>query len=491
MKKRPSVPRVTLITTLIAATLATQAIAAPTPCTEGTRVTPAGQTGGDIQDAIGRAPKGATVVLSGVYEVDRPLRLGDGMGLCSEKGATLHWARAARNGMMVEAMSSSHTRLLNLVLDGRGVMVRGRGHRIENSIFTNIESTSPDHKHWGQRHGVFIVDRGEALVIRGNRFQNVIDTGIMGYGLKDSVIAENHFVDTAEGIHLWDSGSTRIENNTGQGFTAMAIETQGKDDLPGFVVQGNHFGLWAPSVVQGYFALSIVNGKGSVVRDNTVMAAPGAKAMALEVGGDSPVITGNKFSNAGIVIAGAVGDVVIDRNTLVNAFVTKDINEVRGRTLTISGNTITNAPNAAIRIDRWDGYEEIVIKDNVITKSLSKQSEDFYGILAAGTRRKPLRIVGNAITITGGGGSKARVSCLFNAGYQGDMKDTLIANNACDGNGVASFAESNSLGGHLGVIYRQNTLTNLKAGITGDASGLVADRNVLRNVAADRAGLDR
>lgn len=489
MKTLPRAPRATLLAALAIAAFGTQASAAPAPCSEGTRVTPSGQTGDDIQDAIGRAPQGATVILSGVYEVDRTIRLGNGMGLCSEKGATLHWARATRNGMMVEAMSSSNTRVRNLVFDGRGVMVRGRGHRIENNIFTNIGTPSTDQKHWGHRHAVFIVDRGEALVIRGNRFQNVIDTGVMGYGLKDSVIAENHFVDTAEGIHLWDSGSTRIENNTGQGFTAMAIETQGPDDLPGFVVQGNQFGAWAPSVTSGYFAMSIVNGKGSVVRDNTVTAPPGARAMALEVGGDSPLVTGNRFTQAGIVVAGAVGDVVIDKNTLVNALITKDINDVRGRTLTISGNTITNAPTAAIRIDRWDGFEEIVIKDNVISKAMSKQSGDFYGILAGGTRRKPLQIVGNAITITGAGGMRA--SCLFNVGHQGDMKNALIANNICEGGGIASFSESNSNGGHQGVVYRQNTLSNLRAGITGDASGLISEKNTLRNVGTDRAGLDR
>lgn len=490
MKKLPWAPRAALLATVIATALAAQeAMAAPVPCTDGARVTPSGQTGGDIQDAISRAPRGATVILSGVYEVDRAIRLGDGMGLCSEKGATLHWARATRNGMMVEAMSSTNTRVLNLVLDGRGVMVRGRGHRIENNIFTNINSTSADHKHWGHRLGVFIVDHGEALVIRGNRFQNVIETGIMGYGLRDSVIAENHFVDTAEGIHLWDSGSTRIEHNTGQGFTAMAIETQGKDDLPGFVVQGNNFGLWAAGVAPGYYAMSIVNAKGSVIKDNTITAAPGMKATALEVGGDSPLVTGNKFNNAGIVIAVALGDVVIDKNTLVNAPLVKDINEVRGRTLTISGNTITNAPTAAIRIDRWEGYEAIVVKGNVITKSLSKQPGDFYGILVGGTRRKPLQIIGNAITISGGGGGRA--SCLFNVGHQGDMKDALIANNACEGGGIASFSESNSSGGHQGIIYRQNTLSNLRAGITGDSSGLIPDKNSLRNVATDRAGLDR
>lgn len=489
MKKLPWVPRAALLATWTTVALAAHAIAAPAPCTEGTRVTPSGQTGDDIQDAINRAPKGATVVLSGVYEVDRTIRLGNGTGLCSEKGATLHWARATRNGMMVEALSSSNTRVLNLVLDGRGVMIRGRGHRVENNIFANIDSASADHKHWGHRLGVFIVDHGEALVIRGNRFQNVIETGIMGYGLKDSVISENHFVDTAEGIHLWDSGSTRIENNTGQGFTMMAIETQGQDDLPGFVVQGNNFGLWAAGVAPGYYAMSIVNAKGSVVRDNTITAAPGMKATGLEVGGESPLITGNKFNNAGIVIAVARGDVVIEKNTLVNAPLVKDINEARGRTLTISGNTITNPPNAGIRIDRWEGYEEIVIKDNVITKAFAKQSSDFYGILVGGTRRKPLKIIGNAITISGGGSGRA--SCLFNVGHQGDMKDALIANNVCEGGGVASFSESNSNGGHQGVIYRQNTLSNLRAGITGDSSGLIPDKNTLRNVGADRAGLDR
>ncbi|WP_285199587.1 hypothetical protein, partial [Klebsiella pneumoniae] len=70
-------------------------------------------------------------------------------------------------------------------------------------------------------------------------------------------------------------------------------------------------------------------------------------------------------------------------------------------------------------------------------------------------------------------------------------RGTVVADNVCEGRGHGVFVRTNSQGGHRGVRYLRNTLRDLRQGISGDSSGLMAERNQLERVAADPAGLER
>lgn len=467
----------------------TPAHAAPSPCPEGTRIVPTGQDGRAIQQAIDQAPAGAVVMLGGHYQVDRTLRLKSGTQLCAQAAATLAWEDESRPGMLLDATRADRTRIQNLILRGRGIALKGRGHQIENNWVRGITGGPQQGKaHWNQRHGVLVIDRAEQLRVVGNRFEDIIDTGIMAYGLRDSTLSGNHFLRVREGIHLWSCGDTLIAENTGEGFTAMALEVQG-DDLPGLRIRDNRFGNWRADHDEGYHAMSIVSGIGAVIQGNVVDARPTLGA-ALEVGGTGPEVRQNTFSGAPLVIATAP-DARIEGNTLRGAGIVKDVNRVRGGQLTIRGNRIEQAPGAAITTDQWRGYDRIDISDNTIIRQQKAGDPPFIGILLTGTGKAPLQVTGNRITLLPADAQPAPMACLGNSGFEGDMRGTVVADNVCEGRGHGAFVHTNSHGGHRGVRYLRNTLRNLRQGITGDSSGLTAERNQLDRVASDPAGLTR
>ncbi|MCY0536307.1 hypothetical protein, partial [Klebsiella pneumoniae] len=87
----------------------------------------AGSLDHHIQDAIRRAGPGGMVRLSGEYTIWQTLELLDGSVLCSDAGATLSWADRSRPGLMISATRANATRILSLVLDGRGIAIKGSG----------------------------------------------------------------------------------------------------------------------------------------------------------------------------------------------------------------------------------------------------------------------------------------------------------------------------------------------------------------------------
>lgn len=461
----------------------------PPACPDGRRVTPDGTTAAALQKAIDQAAPDAVVMLTGRYEIDRTVRLRAGTRLCAQPAATLEWTDENVPGMMLDGTRAERTHIQNLILQGRGIALKGRDHHIENSWIRRIRGGPHKGKaHWNQRHGLIVVDRAEQLRVIGNRFEDIVDTGIMAYGLRDSVLQHNHFVRVAEGIHLWSCGHTTVADNTGEGFTAMAIEVQG-DDLPGLVIRRNRFGGWLPAHEPGSYAMSVVSGEGAIVSGNTVEARPGMGA-TLEVGGTAPVIQGNTLIGAPLVIATAP-DARIEGNTVRGAGIFKDINRVPGGQLRISGNHIEQAPRAAIGTDYWRGYDRIVLSDNTIVRQQHPGDGAFVGILLTGTDKSPLTVTGNRISLRASSPSGALMACFGNSGHQGDMRGTLVADNLCEGRGHGAFVSTNSQGGHLGVRYLRNTLRDLRHGITGDSSGLIAERNQLERVASDPAGLGR
>lgn len=465
------------------------AFAAPSPCPEGPRVVPSAQDGRAIQHAIDRAGSGEVVMLSGQYRVERTLRLKSGTQLCAQPAATLIWEDDARSGMLLDATRAERTRIQNLILQGRGIAIKGRGHHVENNWVRGIGGGSQQgHGTWNQRHGVLVVDRAEQLRVVGNRFEDIVDTGIMAYGLRDSSLQQNHFVRVVEGIHLWSSGHTTVSGNTGEGFTAMAIEVQG-DDLPGLVIRDNRFSGWLPAHEPGSYAMSVVSGDGAVVSGNTIEARNGMGA-TLEVGGIAPVVQGNTLIGAPLVIATAP-DARIEGNTVRGAGIFKDVNRVPGGQLRISGNRIEQPPRVAIGTDYWRGYDRIILSDNTIVGQQQPGDAPFVGILLTGTDKSPLTVTGNKITLLPGSTATAPMACFGNSGHQGDMRGALVADNVCEGRGHGAFVSTNSQGGHVGVRYLRNTLRDLRQSITGDNSGLIAERNRLERVAADPAGLGR
>lgn len=459
-------------------------------CPATRTVTPKGATAQDIQQAIVKGGPGSTVLLSGNYRIDATLRLLDGTTLCTTEGATLTWVDPARAGMIIDATSASATTVRNLILDGRGIAVRGRGHVIESNLIRNIQQPAylqQDKRRWGERHGIFIPDQGDDLTIRQNLFSNIVDTGVMGYNIDRSLIADNKFGDVHEGIHLFSVSRTQIRNNSGQGFRAMSIEIQG-DNLPGLVVEANRFGRWHKDHEKGAYAMSIVAGASAVIRDNVIEGSP-LMAAGLEIGGHAPLVQRNQLTDANIIVTDSP-DAVLQANQLIRAGIVKDVNRVKGGKLTIQDNVIQDAPRAAITTDHWWGYDQVIIQGNQISKKLSSDTQEFVGILASDFQKQPLRIENNRITISKGGVSRhVPVTCIKNGGSQGNLRGMRVVGNTCDGGGVATFSDSNAPGGHIDVTYERNQLMNLRDTITGDTTGLRAKDNQLVNVTADQARL--
>jgi parallel beta-helix repeat protein len=467
------------------ASASTSASACPS---RGTVVTPKGQRGEDIIAAVRRAGDGGTVLLSGAYTVDSTIRLRDGSTLCSNSGATLTWTDLDEPGPMISALRASGTTIKNLILDGRGIIIKGSGHVIDSNLIRRIAIHSTLDKRWGERHGVMVADNGEGIVIQNNVFSQIADTGIMAYGLNKSNIAGNEFQNVSEGIHLWTVSNTTVHHNTGSGYSAMAIEVQG-ENLPGLVVEYNRCKGWQRAFEKGAYAMSVVAGRNAIVRYNTIEGSA-IMGAGLEVGGEGPRVSANTLIDTHIMITDTP-DAIIEGNQLTRGSIVKDINQAKRGTLLIQGNTITDAPALAIfAAPHWTGHEQVTISGNRISKTINSPSDDFIGILATRFEKKPMVIRGNQIVIRSPNGIKPkRATCIGNSGYQGDLSGMVVDDNTCDGGGVASFSDSNSLGGHIGVRYNGNKLINLVDTIRGESGGYQASRNELTRVSRDQARL--
>lgn len=458
-------------------------------CPSGTSERPNGPSGRHIQQAVRRAGPGGVVQLSGDYRVDQTIELLDGTLLCSNDGATLTWPDRERPGMMISALRASAVQIRNLVLDGRGISVKGRGHAIEGNLIRNVQQDSPLDSRWGERHGIFIVDEADDLVIRHNVFTQIHDTAVIGFNVNRTLIANNSFVDLNEGVHLFSVSNTQIKDNTGSRLRSMSIEIQG-DNRPGLVIENNRFKNWHPQHIDKTYTMSVVSGIGAIVRGNVIEGTPGMWA-GLEVGGEGAQIINNTLSDADLVIAVAP-DAVIRGNKLVRARIHKDVNRVpRGRLL-IEGNVLEDPPKTGVFVVDWGGYDQVTLRGNRITKRITEDTSEFVGIVTTAFHKQPMLIADNVIRLDAAGRKRPiRAVCFANSGYQGNLKGLVVSGNTCDGGGVGMFGDSNSLGGHAGVQYQRNRLINLQNTITGDTTGLQAADNEFTNVNADQARLRR
>jgi Right handed beta helix region len=461
--------------------------AASTCPANGKVLSPKGQRGDDIESAIRRAGDGGTVLLTGEYLVDSTIRLRDGTTLCSTNGATLLWTDPDEHGMMLSAVRASDTTIKNLILDGRGIVIKGSGHTIERNLIRNIASNSSSEKRWSERHGILVADNGENITIRNNLFSNIVDTGIIGYKLNKTVISGNQFQNVLEGIHLWTAENTTVDHNSGTGFKAMAFEIQG-ENRPGLVVEYNACKGWPSAFQKGAYAMSVVAGKNAIIRHNTIEGTPRMVA-GLEIGGLGPQVSANTLIDVDLVVTDAP-DTVLEGNLITRAGIHKDINRAKFGKLTIKGNVITDAPMAAIVTDNWSGFDQVIITGNRISKTIDSPAVNFIGILAVDSDKQPIIITDNQIVIRSPAGIKpTRAACIGNSGYQGNLKGMIVDRNTCDGGGVSVFSDSNSWGGHIGVQYRGNKLLNLIDTIKGDSQGLSATGNEFTNVQNDQAKL--
>ncbi|MBI5926418.1 MAG: right-handed parallel beta-helix repeat-containing protein [Aquabacterium sp.] len=457
-------------------------------CPSSNIQTPAGHEASDIQFAILKGGPGSTIILTGDYLIDTTIELLDGVSLCSIKGATLTWSAPNRAGMLISGLRARGTSVRNLILDGRGIMIKGTDHTVESNLIRNIMGGSDAKQRWGERHGVFVADQGKNVVIRNNLFLNIIDTGIMAYGLDQSTISDNNFQGVSEGIHLWSCKDTVVRKNSGHGFKAMSIEVQG-DNHPGLIIENNSFKKWHKSHEKGAYAMSVVAGQSAVVKGNTIEGTP-SMAAGLEVGGIGATVLGNRLVDVDLVITDAPNTLIKD-NTLTRGRIVKDVNKAKFGTLTIQENTIIDPPKVGIYADHWWGFDQVTIAGNIINKRISVDTPEFAGIQVVDFDKQALLIHKNQITVYATNGKAplptARITCLANGGYKGNMKGTQIVGNTCDGGNIGTFSTSSSQGGHIGVIYRDNKLLNLKDTIVGDSEGLQATGNHIDNVTNDQA----
>lgn len=461
------------------------AFAAPLPCPEGKRVVPEGQTGEDIQWAIRKATPGGVVMLSGSYAVRRTIMLQDDSMVCSESGAVLTWAEPERKGMMFNGYDAQRTRTQNLVMVGRGITLRGRAHVVANNLFKDIPGTANTPETFIQRYGIHTSEPTVNILIQGNRFQNIEDTGIMAYGLRKARLLDNVFINASEGMHLWTISDTLVQGNRGKGFLHMALEIQG-DDLSGVRIVNNDFRDWRADTPAGHYAVSVVSGKGTVFENNIVVAAPQMGA-SMEIGAIDTQVLNNEFHNAAVVIERGRGTPLVKGNRLVNAHIHKDVNRVDGGSLTIEDNSIEDPPKAGINTDYWTGYDQIRLVGNTITKRLRNQQGHFQGIQLTGTNREPLYVARNTIRILGAHqDARVPVGCFSNSGVKGNMRGAILEDNTCEGEGqsLVHFMYADNVGGLEGVKVRRNTLRRVNKDVDGDCAGVQASDNQLVNVAS-------
>lgn len=180
--------------------------------------------------------------------------------------------------------------LRSLVFDGAGVRFDGkevpaRGLSITECTFRNIVT---DNQNWTTHMGIFLGSGAQESHLDHNRFTNIFTggrygledadaTGIFGYGLARTTIADNIFDSVNEGVHIFfdqtDGADVTVARNRFKHVHRITMEFQ-HEHTNGLVIRDNFVSdplnpYW---LTYGISVAASAVGKGILVEGNTVVA---------------------------------------------------------------------------------------------------------------------------------------------------------------------------------------------------------------------------
>lgn len=276
----------------------------------GARPNDGGDDTSAIQAAVNGSQPGDTIVFpGGTYNLSGTVRVKGGRTYAARDGATLVGDPAKH----IFYVREDNTRIENFTFDGKPIMIDKPfnsmvvGAVINNNLF-RVRATGSD------AHGITFTTGLRESAITSNRFENA-PHGIYGYYWDKLTIANNEFINNAQGIHIDDhSNSSRdllVEQNYFAGIRRMAIEYQGGGHNS--VFQDNWYEKPALkgdfSANNETFAYSIIADRsvGTVARRNVVIAPERPDGVgvriAFEIGGDNALVEDNYISGVNHVLA--------------------------------------------------------------------------------------------------------------------------------------------------------------------------------------------
>lgn len=290
-----------------------------------------GDDTGSLRATIDAAASGDIVEFAeGDYRLDG-VTLKSGVTYHGRVGAVLH--ASGNNPIFTVKANDSHDIVVaGLVFVGAGaqptigaVALFGTGApssvnhiTIANSIF---------------EHNGLTFDFLKNSQIVNNTFRDIAaaGTGIHGFHLDGSILADCAFINVYQGIGLVFGGAADqgrnvvVANNAGNGISRMGIEIIGSDPVyPGettnLLVKGNHFVNWKNLAADGNTtAYSIVTdgGTGTQVLDNYAQGDFN-RGYGIELAGVGAIARGNFLDGFSTGIIGYSSGNVIDGNNIIN-----------------------------------------------------------------------------------------------------------------------------------------------------------------------------
>lgn len=275
---------------------------------------------GAIRAALSASKAGDTLNFApGVYNVSDTITMRSHREIKGWGGATIK--RSGKGYVFANDQQNYNITYTDMTFDGGGIDVSsstlGEAVLVRGNTFQNISGG------WPTGDGIYAPSGLKNSKITRNIFLNISgpSQGIYGFNtFTDVEISSNYFDGVWEGIHLaYEKGGSNLKviNNTGINWTRMPIELQGKNAV-NTIVEGNYFNGWK-STYDGSFALSIMNyGEGTIIRNN-VLIGPGSAPVGIEVGGRNGLVEGNSITGfrEGMHLVGSSGTVV-RKNVFLN-----------------------------------------------------------------------------------------------------------------------------------------------------------------------------
>jgi parallel beta-helix repeat protein len=305
---------------------------------------------------------------------------------------------SAPNRFIFEISEQSNIHITGLVLDsnnvGGAVIAQGfapaQNIQIDNTEFRDVSwvATFPSNiavvSTWG------IINS----TIQNNRFVNVA-AGIWFTTVGNLNILNNSFTDVTQGDAIYiapnpagfpNGNNLKIIGNSGTNMARIAIELFRPDPSNGSVliapvIQNNSFSNWTGS---GGMGLSITHGDGALISGNRISNVAGLyQTTAIEVIVSGAQITDNNLTGGfaeGIAIIGQTNSLIANNrisNMSDNGIIlARDPGRglLAGNNSTITGNTVVNAQFVGIKLDSdWSGS---LVARNTITRTAGFWPQD-------------------------------------------------------------------------------------------------------------------
>lgn len=363
-----------------------------------------------IQNAINACPSNGTVTFPQGNYLVRGLYL---RSQCTYSGlGTTTLTLSEQNRFIFEISEQQNIHITGIALDGNSkggaIIAQGngpaRGIQIDNCEFRNVVSAAYYPANlalvslWG------LIDS----TIQNNRFINIAG-GIWLTTVQNVSILNNSFVDVTQNDAIYiapnpvpfQSGDNlRIAGNTGSHITNMGIEIFRPDPSNGSVltapiIENNVFSDWIGHGPNG-MGMSITHGDGAIIRGNRLNNSNGpSQLIGIELIVTNAQVYGNVVSGAfyfGVVVDGKPAN-NISGNTITGALDTgillacnNNLGRCDSQHSVISNNTIHNPRLFGIKLD--NNWSDSQISRNTIVRTAGQYPDD-NNILFSGISQSP------------------------------------------------------------------------------------------------------